>query len=281
MKKINIQLITLLFIAFGTGVFVQVNKMPFYVSVTGKGIKTIVFIRGFACSGEVWNETKAQYEAKFNCYTLTMAGFAGIAPQDNATFKGWENAIATFMTRNKINNTTLIGHSLGGCLALALAADFPKLVSNIVVVDALPCLAAMMDPSFKSKLNNNCTALVAQLTSMTDDQFYKMQLLGIARLLADTQRVKQVVGWSVKSDRKTFAQMYCDFSNTDLTETIANIQCPALILLESYFSNFKPAIEAQYINLKNAQLRYATKGFHFVMCDDTAWYNEQLAGFVK
>jgi hypothetical protein len=54
-----------------------------------------------------------------------------------------------------------------------------------------------------------------------------------------------------------------------------------MILLELYFANFKPAVMDQYKNLKTAQLQYATKGLHFVMYDDTAWYNEQLAAFFK
>ena len=43
---------------------------------------------------------------------------------------------------------------MGGGLALALAADYPDLIGKIVVVDALPCLAALSNVSFISKENN-------------------------------------------------------------------------------------------------------------------------------
>ena len=75
--------------------------------------------------------------------------------------------------------------------------------------------------------------------------------------------------------------MYCDFSNTDLRQNIGNVKCPVLILLESNFANFKPAINDQYKNLKTAQLQYATKGLHFIMYDDFDWYKNQLANFIK
>jgi pimeloyl-ACP methyl ester carboxylesterase len=74
--------------------------------------------------------------------------------------------------------------------------------------------------------------------------------------------------------------MYCDFTNTDLREKIKNIQCPSLIMLESYFANFKPAIEDQYKNMKNANLQYSTKGLHFIMYDDKEWYFTQLNNFL-
>ena len=101
------------------------------------------------------------------------------------------------------------------------------------------------------------------------------------RLLADASKLEMVVDWSVKSDRKTFAQMYCDFFNVDLREKISSVKCPTLILLESYFVNLKPAIENQYKSLKTANFQYANKGMHFIMYDDKDWYLGQLSNFLK
>jgi hypothetical protein len=116
---------------------------------------------------------------------------------------------------------------------------------------------------------------------MTDDQFYQMQKMTMPTLMADTAHLAQVIGWSVKSDRATFAGMYCDFSNTDLRQKIAAIKCPALILLESYFVNFKPAIAEEYKNLRTGNYQYASKGLHFIMYDDKDWYDAQLKNFIK
>lgn len=274
-------LIIALFSALCINVFAQTKSYPFEVVKTGKGKQTIIFIPGFASSGDVWNETKTNFEKDFTCYTLTMAGFAGVKPLPNPSFENWKNEIANYIKTNKIEKPILVGHSMGGGLALALAADYPELIEKIVVVDALPCLSALMDPSFKSKENNDCSVMVNQMMSMTDIQFYDMQKQTMPRLLENTSKLELVVDWSVKSDRKTFAEMYCDFSNTDLREKIAAIKCPSLILLESYFVNLKPAIEAQYKNLKAANLQYANKGLHFIMYDDTAWYLEQVNNFIK
>jgi pimeloyl-ACP methyl ester carboxylesterase len=259
----------------------QTKTNSFQVKITGKGKQAIIFIPGFACSGDVWNDTRTTYEKNYTCYTLTMAGFAGAPAEAAPTFKGWEDAIAAYITQNKINKPIIIGHSMGGGLALAIAADYPNLPSKIIIVDALPCLAAMSNPAFKSNPNNDCSPMVARFTAFTNDQFYQMQQHTMPQLMDDTVHLKQVVGWSVASDRKTFATMYCDFMNTDQRESVATIKCPALVLLESSFATFKPAIEAQYKNLATAQLVYANKGKHFIMYDDTDWYNQQLANFIN
>ena len=281
MKKL-IKLVILflgLILSFTTNA--QEIKTSFEVKVSGKGKQAIVFIPGFACSGEVWNETKSEFENNFTCYTLTMPGFASAKPQKNPTFKKWETEIANFIIQNKITKPIIIGHSMGGGLALAIAADYPDLISKIVVVDALPCLFALMNPSFKSKVIPDCTEMNLKLMNTSNEDFYKMQKKSISSLLADDTKQEMVVNWSVQSDRKTFAELYCDFGNTDLSEKIATIKCPSLILLESYFANFKPAIENQYKNLKTANLKYATKGLHFIMFDDKDWYLNELKSFLN
>jgi len=175
----------------------------------------------------------------------------------------------------------LIGHSMGGVLALAIASKYPELIRKIIVVDALPCLAALSNPTFKVEDQIECSAMVNQMISVTNDQFYQMQKMSISKLLADTSKQELVLGWSVKSDRKTFAEMYCDFSNTDLREKIKSIECPTLVLLQNYFRNVKPAIEEQYKNLRNTDLKYSNKGLHFIMYDDKEWYLTQLNNFIN
>ncbi|MBS1643622.1 MAG: alpha/beta hydrolase [Bacteroidetes bacterium] len=274
----------LLFIATICGLTVSAQdarQYPFEVQVSGKGGPAILFIPGFASSGAVWDDTKVQFEPSHTCYTFTMAGFAGVPAEANPGFIHWETALAQFIKDQKINKPIIVGHSMGGGLALALAADYPDLVGSIIIVDALPCLAAMNQPDFKSSATPDCSGMVQQIVSMDKEQFKAMQVATMRRLIADTGKQALAVAWSMRSDRKTFGQLYCDFSNTDLREKIEQIQCPSMILLESYFSNFKPAIEEQYKNLKQADLRYATKGLHFIMYDDWGWYLQQLNSFIS
>lgn len=278
MSNLKITIIYFLFVVLSTNTFGQTNA--FEIKVTGQGSKTIIFIPGFACSGDVWNETKSKFENEFTCITLTMAGFAGTKPQANATFKSWESSIANYIKENKIDKPIIIGHSMGGGLALALASDYPELIEKIIVVDALPCLAALMNPAFKSVEKPDCSAMVNQISNTSNEQFYQMQKMSIPSLVADTAKQELIVSWSMLSDRKTFGEMYCDFSNTDLREKIKSIECPSLILLESYFKNINTNIEEQYKNLKTANLQYSTKGLHFIMFDDKEWYFSQLNNFL-
>ena len=279
MKTIILFLTTVYFVISSIG-FAQISSNLIHVQISGKGKQAIVFIPGFASSGDVWNETKKLFENNYTCYVLTMPGFAGVPADSIATIDGWKQQIAKYIEDKKIKQSIIIGHSMGGLLAMDIASDYPDLIRKIIVVDALPCLSALSNPAFKHKEGNDCAGIINQFKAISNDQFYKMQKGGISQLLMDTAHREQVIDWSMKSDRKTFASIYCDFSNTDLREKISAIKCPALILLEPYFKNIESTIKDQYRNLKTARILYANKGLHFIMYDDTAFYQEQLKAFI-
>jgi hypothetical protein len=79
--------------------------------------------------------------------------------------------------------------------------------------------------------------------------------------MANPSKQDEAISWSMKSDRKTFSQMYCDFSNTDLRENCDYKMSFIDIVLEFGFSNFKEPIEAQYKNLKLQVFSIQTKAY--------------------
>lgn len=257
------------------------NTFPFDVKISGQGDKNLILIPGLSCPGDVWKETVARYNKDYTCHILSFHGFAGVAADDTANFKDWENAVARYIMENKILKPVIVGHSIGGGMALLLAADYPRLVGKIIVVDALPCLSALQNPNFISNPHPDCSPFITRFQSMTDAQFYQMQKQTMPALMADTAHLEEAVQWSIQSDRKTTAEIYCQFLNLDLRNSISAIQCPTLILLENAFTNMKAPIAQQYKNLKDAQLVYATRGLHFIMYDDADWYYEQLDNFLK
>ena len=132
MKNFKTIVIALTSIFLFQNAFCNTKTYPFKVQKTGQGAQALIFIPGFACPGEVWDETKSKFEEEYTCYTLTMAGFAGVASQPNATFKNWEVAIVSYIKEHQLKKPILIGHSMGGGLAMAIAADYPKLIDKIV-----------------------------------------------------------------------------------------------------------------------------------------------------
>ena len=60
-------------------------------------------------------------------------------------------AVADYIEREHLLAPAVIGHSLGGELALMLGARHPGRVSRLMIVDALPFYSLMFDPSATSE----------------------------------------------------------------------------------------------------------------------------------
>lgn len=80
-----------------------------------------------------------------------MPGFAGTAPEAKPSFANWTRQIVDFIRHENIEKPILIGHSMGGGLALNIASTQTNRIKSIVVVDALPCLAAVYNPDFNQE----------------------------------------------------------------------------------------------------------------------------------
>jgi pimeloyl-ACP methyl ester carboxylesterase len=55
-------------------------------------------------------------------------------------------AVADYSRRERLKMPTIIGHSLGGEVALMLGARYPDQVGRLLIVDALPFYSLLIDP---------------------------------------------------------------------------------------------------------------------------------------
>ena len=62
----------------------------FSVIKSGIGKKSVIFIPGFASSGDVWKEAVAELGTHYTCYVLTMAGFARCTAGKKSILRGLE-----------------------------------------------------------------------------------------------------------------------------------------------------------------------------------------------
>lgn len=276
------QLYILIFTFFLGGSVLAQETPSFTAKVIGSGATQVILIPGFSCSGDVWDDLVAKFKDRYTFHVINFAGFASVPPQQNPSIKTWSSDLVRYVGEKKLNHPVIVGHSMGGVMAMDQAAQYPKMFSKVIVVDALPCISALQNPSFKVNENQDCSPMVAQFVSISDQQFYAMQKNGMYSMVADTSKIEKIVGWSVKSDRATLAKIFCQFTNVDLREKIATIECPSLILLEPSFKNM-PAVADQFKNLtaKQGQIHYAPKGLHFIMYDDKDWFLNEVGAFIS
>jgi pimeloyl-ACP methyl ester carboxylesterase len=280
MKNIRNTIFAILLLLVHVAVFAQ-NTKSFSVKKIGNGNQNVILIPGYSCSGKVWDETLPLISTNNTCYVITFSGFTGEQPQTNPALTTWVADLASYIKDEKIQKPVIIGHSLGGLVAAWLAADYPTLISKIAIVDALPSLSAYYNPAFVAQPTPDCSQFVSQFTTMTDEQFYSMQKMTLPMMLATAEKAPMIIDWSVKSDRNTLAQIYCQFLNTDLRPKLSSIACKTLVMLNAPFRQNDSIIQKQYKSLANKNIKYADKGLHFIMFDDQKWFLKELKQFLN
>lgn len=131
---------------------VQGQEPSFKVAVSGKGTP-LLLIPGLACSGDVWETTVDSLKDRYECHVLTLPGFAGqpAIDHENRYLEKVKGEILSYLDNQDLQQIGLIGHSLGGFLALQLAAEHSGRFNALVIVDGLPFLPAMQVPGITAE----------------------------------------------------------------------------------------------------------------------------------
>ncbi|MGH3804568.1 MAG: alpha/beta fold hydrolase, partial [Pseudonocardiaceae bacterium] len=75
----------------------------------------------------------------FRVYAPVLPGFVGVPdrPADERTLPGYSTWVSRFLDAAGIGPVTLVGHSIGGAIAIQAAHDLPDRVSRVVLVNSV------------------------------------------------------------------------------------------------------------------------------------------------
>ena len=259
----------------------------------GKG-PAMIFIPGLNSSRATFADTCAQFKAQYTCILLTLPGFAGQPPlkQVDAGFLvPMRDAILAYIAEQKIKQPVLVGHSLGGALALMIAEKAPTVPKALVIVDSLPFFSAIQNPQATSaSATPMAENMKKQMLEQPLEQYQKtaarMAVMGMSN-----QAVRQatLLEWSQKSDRATTTQAMFELMTTDLRERVGTIKTPTLVLgAWAAYKSFGSTAEStkaiylgQYQKLKGVKIEMSDSAYHFISWDDPKWLGAQVKSFLK
>jgi len=268
----------------------------FKVEVTGQG-RPMILIPGLMSSGDTWKSTVARYQGRFRCHVLTLAGFAGVPPIKDPLLATVRRELVDYIRAQQLDRPIIVGHSLGGTLALAIAAEHPELTGPLVIVDSLPFLAgAQMQAKTLDEAKAGIAAMRAYMSTQTPEQFQAYIKAGTATEFmvtkpADHDTIKE---WGLGSDQRTAAEAMADLMSIDVRMDIAKITAPALVLgtwsgLHEQLQKYGVALsradvvrtfDEQFVKLPKLHFAIAESARHFIMYDDPQWFFAELDRFL-
>jgi pimeloyl-ACP methyl ester carboxylesterase len=105
-----------------------------HYEAVGRG-KPVILLHGWLGSWGCWLGTMEQLSVRYRCYALDFWGF-GESDKRRESYNVADFSLLAdqFMERLGIQSAPIVGHSMGGTVALSLAIDRPRRVDKVVVV---------------------------------------------------------------------------------------------------------------------------------------------------
>lgn len=131
----------------------------------GAGNQKVLFVHGNLASANWWVPIMELLQAQFDMVAVDLRGFGKSQPSPaQVSLRDHAQDIANLVKDLEFTNFAIIGHSLGGAVAMEMGASFPELLSAMVLVDSAP-LTGMKDINYAllEQLLQNDTILTASL----------------------------------------------------------------------------------------------------------------------
>lgn len=268
--------------------FPDAASARFSVTVSGQG-PDIILIPGLASSGAVWDDTVARLKDHYRLHVLNLAGFAGEPAGANAEgdiLAPSVEAIDAYIKASHLQKPVVVGHSLGGLMALMLAKAHPEDTSKLVIVDALPYVGVTFSPAATvDMVRPQAAALRDGMIATPADAFRAQQAAGTARLVTAPADQAKLLDWSITSDRRVLAQSFYEDLTIDLRPDLAAINTPTVLIYPVAAGEDATITEAtyksNYAGKPNMTFHRIDDSRHFIMLDQPAAFQSALEAALK
>lgn len=262
----------------------------FAVHVTGSG-RPVILIPGLSSSGAVWDGTVEHLKDRYQCHVLTLAGFAGQKPIAAPFLETVRDQLAVYIKEQNLDHPAIIGHSLGGFLALWLASRDAGSTGPLVIVDSLPFLPAAFDPAATAGSMKAAAEQARDGMAAGGPAFLSRSEAAVKTMITRPEDVALAMTWVKTTDPRSAGNAVYDMFTHDLRPEVAKITAPALVLGTWIAYADKPGdpvmraevlknFETQFAGLKGARIVLTDHARHFIMLDDPAWFYAQLDPFL-
>ncbi|RJG14900.1 alpha/beta fold hydrolase [Massilia cavernae] len=257
----------------------------------GQRGRPLILVPGVAGGAWVWQDTIRKFRGSHSVYVVTLPGFDGRARVPGNMMEAVQQSLRDLVTSRQLAKPVLVGHGLGGMIALAVAQDLPGLVGGVVSIDGLPVVAGTeeLPPEQRAQLADG---IVRRTSGLTPEQYaaQQQQYLRGAGVL-DMGRADELAKLSSRSDPEAAVQYTAARTAADLRPGLSKITAPVMVIapyfeLDEADPNATLASKvAYYRELMTGTPKLDIMGMsgsrHYVMIDQPERFTDVLRGFLN
>jgi pimeloyl-ACP methyl ester carboxylesterase len=251
-----------------------VDQQVVHYEVFGHG-RPVLFLHGWLGSWRYWYPTIERVADHFRTYSFDFWGFGDTHRHSTyVSIQSYSDQVIRFLDELGIDRVLLVGHSMGGMVALKTAINHPKRISRVVAVGA-PIVGDSL--SWLLKLTDR---------PILADAFARMQWFRrfmFHRFLGETNdpAVHEILDDSVKSSSTTLRRAVGSMWRTDLRPELSRLTVPTLIVHGGRDEIVHPNQADLFDGVPSAEVVVMPESRHFPFLDEADLFNETLLRFLQ
>lgn len=260
------------------------------VETRGRG-PDVILIPGLASTPEIWKRTADRLDDRHTVHLVSIRGFGDVPVAANAQGEIAGPAAAElrrYITARRIPVPAVIGHSMGGLIALRLAADAGPQVGRVMVVDASPFFPALISPGATVGDVEPIARIAYQAILFLGDEALRSQGTMLGQSLGGAaDSVFGSLGWQ-GGDRGTLAQGLYEVMTTDLRWRLPEITAPVTVVYgwsedaASPRARIDRLFRSSFASLREpARFEPIAGAEHMVMIDQPGRFEAAVARFLS
>lgn len=248
------------------------DRVPITWDVRGSGDPALVFIHCWSCDRTFWSEQADVFATEHTVVTLDLPGHGDSgAGRSSWSVTGLAADVEAVVDASGLERVILIGHSMGGPVALAAAARMPGRVEAVVAVDTLHDAEMVWSDEERD-----------QIVGSFDNDFAGAMERFVPMLVhkgADPDLITMMIERGKRVDRKAAVALMRDFSNLDMPGLFSAAGVPIRAINAAPAPPFQPptAVETNR-RYADFEVTLIDEVGHYIQLERPSEFNERLRG---
>lgn len=215
-----------------------------HVEILGSGPIDMILIPGLYVDWTVYEEFMQRNASRYTMYAVTLPGFGGtgappIAAGQTYSSKRWLNnavaRIADLIDEHDMDRPVVVGHSLGGQIAMRMGAEHAGKVSKVINLDTLPAMPIPGRPQQVKTSQETRNQLIDTGWGPTMERqgelvWQQAQAVYMQGQMKDPERAKEIGAIASAVPKAIGARYFLELASQDLYDDIINMPTPMLTI---------------------------------------------------
>ena len=262
----------------------SINGIKLYYEASGEG-KPVVMLHGYVGDIEDWRNQIDLFSSSYRVYALDQRGRGkSDAPKDEElySFELFVEDVYRWLKLMKVEKCCLIGHSMGGMVAMRFTLAHPEMVEALVLADTTSDIRPTTPDGVKyqQKLYDIAVSqgTVAAFdydleTNLATKKRYQLHPETLTRM---REKTRTTPVWGYVNARKSSGK------RTSITDQLGKIKVPTLIIYAEHDLPYMIAAAPEmHQEISDSDLIMIENSGHGPMYERPDEFNEALLGFFK